>query len=149
MIIYKSGNIFTSECRYLVNPVNTVGVMGAGLAKAFRENFPSMFNKYKTECNKGTFKIGDLLIYDVSNGKGNLFVLNFPTKEHFRNNSKIEYVEKGLETFVRDYKELGIDSIAFPKLASGLGGLNWEKDVKPLMETYLGNLPDITIEIYE
>lgn len=139
MIYYvKGGDLLKSNAQVLVNPVNTVGVMGKGLALAFRELYPEMYNNYVTLCKNG-FHTGQLFIW---RGK----VLLFPTKEHWRNSSKYEYIEQGLKKFVANYARLGINSIAFPKLGCGCGGLKWS-EVKPLMEQYLGQLP-ITVYIY-
>lgn len=147
MIVYKKGNIFASKSKVLVNPVNTVGVMGAGLALAFKQNFPTMYKKYRKSCENNGFAIGQLQLINV--GSNGLRIMNFPTKQHFKNPSKLEYIEAGLQRFVETYKEKEIESIAFPKLGAGLGGLDWELEVKPLMEKYLSDLESITIEIYE
>lgn len=140
MIIYLPGDILSSRAQVIVNPVNTVGVMGSGLAKAYKDKFPEMFNVYKYLCDNGKLKIGTLWIYKTKYQ----WILNFPTKEHWRGESKLEYIEAGLQKFVNTYKERKIFSIAFPKLGCGLGGLAWD-DVKPLMEHYLNPLP---IEVY-
>ena len=145
MIVYKKGDIFESEAQVLVNPVNTVGVMGKGLALAFKQRYPEMFKKYQVVCSKGLLDIGKLQL--VKENKK--IILNFPTKKDWREPSKIEYVEEGLYKFLSLYKDKGIKSIAFPKIGAGLGGLNWETEVKPLMEEYCSNLEDIMIEIYE
>lgn len=146
-IEYKRGNIFSSTAPYKVNPVNLRGVMGGGLAKVFRDLSPSMYKKYRESCLRGDFKIGDIQVLDMSQGSGTLYAVNFPTKDHYNNPSELSYIEKGLQTFVQEYEEIGITHIAFPKLGCGLGGLSWE-EVKLLMEHYLGNLPNIRVEIY-
>ncbi|MEK4847602.1 macro domain-containing protein [Bacillus sp. FSL W8-0183] len=141
MIIYVKGNIFESPAQVLVNTVNTVGVMGKGIAKQFKDIYPEMFEQYQTFCENKDLDIGKLWIYK-SNHK---WVLNFPTKKHWRSPSKLEYIEAGLQKFVSTYEEKGITSISFPLLGCGNGGLDWENDVKPLMERYLRPLP---IEVY-
>jgi O-acetyl-ADP-ribose deacetylase (regulator of RNase III) len=157
MINFKKGNLFDSKCTTLVNTVNCVGVMGKGIALQFKTKYPHMFTSYKNACSKGQLKNGgDIWIFDmfeflpfkeiISNYPK---ILCFATKEHWRNPSKIEWIEKGLKTFVENYKKWNISSIAFPKLGCTNGGLNWEKDVKPLMIKYLDNLENIKIEIYE
>lgn len=143
MIRYISGNIFDCPAQTIVNPVNTVGVMGAGLAKKFKEHYPNTFAKYKTVCDKKLFDIGKLML---THEQYHMVIL-FPTKRHFSNSSQLDYIEAGLQKFVSVYKEKGIQSIAFPKLGCGLGGLNWKQQVKPIMEKYLSPLP-ITIYIY-
>ena len=142
MIKYIDGDIFKSHAQVLVNPVNTVGVMGKGIALELKKRYPDMFQAYKDICNKRELKIGSLMLcYEPDH-----WVLLFPTKEHWRNPSQIEYIEAGLANFCRTYTEKGITSAAFPRLGCGNGGLNWA-DVKPVMEKYLQDLP-IDIYIY-
>jgi len=137
MIIYTRTNIFESNAQILVNTVNTVGVMGKGLAKEFKRIYPDMFNSYQQYCDNKQFTIGKLQIFKTQNK----WVLNFPTKENWRNASKIEYIEDGLKKFVAQYEIQGIKSISFPMLGCGNGGLDWETVVKPLMQKYLEHLP--------
>lgn len=145
MIIWKQGDLFKSECQTLVNTVNVVGVMGKGIALEFKKRFPDMFKAYKIHCDDKSFTVDKLWLY-----KGNLtWILCFPTKEHWRNPSKIEWIESNLKKFTENYQRLGIKSIAFPKLGCNNGGLNWQTQVKPLIIQYLNNLTDITIEVYE
>jgi len=143
MIQYIKGDIFQSSMQTLVNPVNTVGVMGAGLAKEFAKKYPEMEEEYKSYCAAYDFKIGKLLIYHYSPHR---WILNFPTKGHWYNKSQLVYIDEGLDTFVLTYKYHGIESIAFPKLGCGLGGLAWP-DVQLLFEKYL-DLMGIPVEVY-
>lgn len=143
MILYVDGNLFQSPAQVLVNTVNTVGVMGKGIALDFKRLFPEMYEQYRMLCEQKQFKIGMLWLYKSSNK----WVLNFPTKTHWRYPSKIEYVETGLKKFASSYEDLGIYSIAFPALGCGNGQLDFETQVQPLMESYLRNLP-IEIFIY-
>jgi len=146
MIIYTRTNIFESNAQVLVNTVNTVGVMGKGLAKEFKRIYPDMFDSYQKYCDNGMLTIGKLQIYKTSNK----WVMNFPTKENWRNASKVEYIEQGLKKFVEQYQIQGIKSVSFPMLGCGNGGLDWESVVKPLMSKYLKNLPiDIFIHTAE
>ncbi len=142
MIKIIKGNIFASEAQTLVNTVNCVGVMGAGIAFEFRLRYPEMFSKYVQLCNSHSIVIGSLWLYK-STGR---WVLNFPTKFDWKFDSKIEYLEKGLEKFVNTYEEKGITSIAFPVLGASNGGLN-EDLVIQLMQEHLSNC-NIPIEIY-
>lgn len=140
MIHYIEGNIFDSPAQVIVNAVNTVGVMGKGIALEYKKRYPRMFELYKNMCEKRLLKIGKLaLIYEPDH-----WILLFPTKENWRYPSKLEYIEEGLSKFVKTYAEKNISSIAFPKLGCGNGELEWSK-VKELMEKYLISLP---IEIY-
>lgn len=143
MINYIDGKFFASPAQALVNTVNTVGVMGKGVAKVFKDIYPDMFKIYQRMCESGELQIGRLQLYKSSNK----WILNFPTKKDWRHPSKVEYVEAGLKTFVDSYVEMGINSIAFPALGCGNGGLDFEKQVRPLMEKYLSSLP-ISIFIY-
>lgn len=137
MITYVAGSLFTSPAQVLVNTVNTQGVMGKGLALQFKQTYPEMFKKYQKFCEQGKIDIGVLWIYKTPHK----WVLNFPTKKHWRNPSKKEYIEIGLKKLTERFSELGIHSVAFPALGCGNGGLDWEKVVKPMMEHYLNKLP--------
>ena len=137
MITYVAGSLFTSPAQVLVNTVNIEGVMGKGIALQFRKVFPEMFAQYQTLCEKGEIDIGVLWIYKTPHK----WVLNFPTKKTWRQPSQPAYIELGLRKLVEEFNEKKIYSIAFPALGCGNGELNWEKTVKPLMDTYLRNLP--------
>lgn len=143
MITYVEMNIFDSPAQVIVNAVNTVGVMGKGIAKQYKTSYPEMFKEYKKFCEEQLLEVGKLWIYKTEDK----WILNFPTKDHWRNPSKIEYIEKGLQKFVDTYKEKEIYSISFPALGCGNGGLNWEYEVKPLMEKYLESI-DIDVFIH-
>ena len=136
MLKYVRGDIFNSPAQVLVNTVNTVGVMGKGIALSFKKKYPEMFTIYRKACDKHQLVIGKLMLWYGPDH----WILNFPTKEHWRNPSKMEYIEKGLMAFQRKYADYNITSIAFPKLGCGNGELDWEQ-VKPLMEKYLKELP--------
>jgi O-acetyl-ADP-ribose deacetylase (regulator of RNase III) len=143
MITYVVCDLFLSPARVLVNTVNTVGVMGKGIAKSFKQIYPDMFREYQDLCEKGAFNIGNLWLYKTPNK----WVLNFPTKKHWRQPSKPEFIEEGLKKFIDTYHVYGITSISFPLLGCGNGELDWETQVRPLMERYLKNLP-ITVYIH-
>lgn len=142
MLKYVKGDIFNIPAQVLVNTVNTVGVMGKGIALSFKKKYPEMFTTYRKACDKHQLIIGKLMLWYGPDH----WILNFPTKEHWRNPSKMEYIEKGLMAFQRKYADYNITSIAFPKLGCGNGELDW-KQVKPLMERYLKELP-IDVYIY-
>jgi O-acetyl-ADP-ribose deacetylase (regulator of RNase III) len=126
----------------LVNPVNTAGVMGRGIALEFKNRYPEMFKTYQKKCENKSIDIGKLFLWN----KEEKWVLLFPTKQHWRYPSQIGYIEEGLKKFANIYDKLGIESIAFPRLGCGNGGLDWN-EVRPIMEKYLKNLP-IHIYIY-
>jgi len=138
------GNIFDSKMQTIVNTVNCVGFMGGGIALEYKRRYPDMFKEYKERCLNGTLKMGELHLWNNDEP----WILNFPTKIHFKDPSKEEFIEKGLKKFVSNYKKHSIESIAFPQLGTQLGGLDWENRVKPIMYKYLEAL-DIEVEIYE
>lgn len=137
MITYIYGDLFQSPAKVLVNAVNTVGVMGKGIALDFKKIYPEMFQRYQALCENGQFSVGQLWLYKTPHK----WILNFPTKQHWRNPSRIEYIETGLQNFAATYEQRRIDSISFPLLGCGNGELDWETQVRPLMEKYLGGLP--------
>ncbi|OJF94697.1 macro domain-containing protein [Alkalibacterium sp. 20] len=146
MLLYVKQDIFESPAQVIVNTVNTVGVMGKGIAKKYKQLYPDMYKQYREYCEQGLLDIGKLWLYKDENK----WILNFPTKKHWRNPSKIDYIEKGLKKFVSTYEEKGIYSISFPQLGTGNGGLDWETEVKPLVDKYLKNLPiDIFVHIVD
>ena len=137
MITYLTGDLLSSPAQTLVNTVNSVGVMGKGIAKSFKAIYPEMFAAYRQRCEAGELTIGSLFLYRSAHK----WVLNFPTKRHWRQGSRPQDIAAGLETFRRAYAEHGITSIAFPQLGCGNGGLDWESQVRPMMERQLGDLP--------
>jgi len=158
MITYqKSGDIFAGDWQAIVNPVNCVGTMGAGLALAFKKRFPAMFTAYRKKCLPSTkpwdrIKIGLVWIWDTGNGAwdvwgGPQYVVNFPTKDDWRDPSKLEWISDGLTDLTYHIIDKNIESIAFPALGCGYGGLEFE-DVKKLMEEKLGPLK-ISITVFE
>lgn len=140
MLIYRRTSLLESSAQTLVNTVNCVGVMGKGLAEAFKQREPRMFAAYKRICDQHQLEPGKLWLWRGSTN----WVLNFPTKVHWRNPSKLEWIEAGLEKFVAAYESQGITEISFPKLGCGNGGLEWD-EVRSVMERYLGKLP---IKVY-
>lgn len=137
------GNIFRTEMQTIVNTVNCFGIMGAGLALECKFRYPEMFIRYKDMCDKKLLDIGKLYLYKTHQK----WILNFPTKNHWKYETKPEYLEKGLKRFVETYKEKGIKSIAFPLLGAHNGGLTKEQSIS-ILEKYLSHL-DILVEIYQ
>ncbi|MEL6406640.1 MAG: macro domain-containing protein [Chloroflexota bacterium] len=137
MITYVHGDLFYSPARVLVNPVNTVGTMGSGTAHDFKRFFPAMYKQYRDLCQRDEFAVGQLMLYRTPHK----WILNFPTKRHFRAEASLDHIEAGLKKFVRIYAEQGITSISFPALGTtNEDELAWD-DVNPLMESYLDPLP--------
>lgn len=144
-IIVIHGNIFNSKAQTIVNTINCVGVMGKGIALVFKLRYPNMFEQYQKYCSQHLIGIGKLWIY--KGDESDPWVLNFPTKTHWKLPSEYDYIEKGLQKFVETYKEKGITSIAFPLLGANNGGLEKDK-VMEIMQQYLKQC-DIPVEIYE
>lgn len=147
MIAYREGDLLQAEVEALVNPVNAVGVMGAGLALQFREAFPENYQAYRAACRRGEVRIGRIFVYDRGPLARPRYILNFPTKADWRQPSRLEYIRAGLEDLVRLVRALGLRSLAVPALGTGLGGLDWGQ-VKPLMEEALGALPQVEVWVY-
>lgn len=147
MIKYTSGNLFGAPCAALVNTVNTVGVMGKGIALQFKHQFPNNFKKYKEACDDGSLAVGKVLVVKEGDLFDNKYLVNFPTKAHWKNPSEYEYIQTGLIALKGAILEYGIQSIAIPPLGCGNGGLDWSI-VKPMIETELQNLT-IDILVYE
>lgn len=139
----REGDIFKSSAQTLVNTVNCVGVMGKGIALGFRKRFPAMHDDYVQRCERGEVRLGRPYLYKGSNAP---WVLNFPTKDHWRSVSRLADIEAGLEYLERNYVAWGIESLAVPPLGSGLGGLEWQV-VGPTLYSHLSRL-DIPVELY-
>ena len=137
MITYVDFSLFESPARVLVNTVNTAGVMGKGIAKEFKRIYPEMFAEYQRVCENGQLQVGDLWLYKTPHK----WILNFPTKKHWRNPSKPGYIEAGLQKFAQMHHDARITSISFPMLGCGNGELDWKAQVKPLMDEHLSDLP--------
>ncbi len=142
-IFWNHSTVLNSTAQTITNTVNCVGVMGAGLALEFRLRYPEMFREYLKKCKRREISVGKPWLFINSNY--DKWIYNFPTKNHWKRPSKVEWIIEGLEDFVKNYQSLGITSIAFPKLGSNLGGLDWE-EVKKVMEHYLKKV-DIPVEI--
>lgn len=148
MIKFTKGNIFESDAQALVNTVNTVGVMGKGIALQFKKAYPNNFKAYSDACKKDLIDIGRLFVFKDSNlATGDKLIINFPTKKNWRKPSEYSYIEKGLDDLIKVINTYEISSIAIPPLGAGNGGLNWIK-VKKIIESKLKDL-DIEIIIYE
>jgi O-acetyl-ADP-ribose deacetylase (regulator of RNase III) len=145
---FVKGNLLEADAQALVNTVNTVGVMGKGIALQFREEFPNNYREYTAACKRKELQPGKLLVVKEPTLKGEKIIINFPTKTEWYKKSTYEYVEEGLKALVQTIKDYGIKSIAIPPLGCGNGGLKWEK-VKPMMEEYLGPLADVDVLVYE
>ncbi|MEH2160663.1 MAG: macro domain-containing protein [Nostoc sp.] len=125
MFEYKQGNLLEEKTEALVNTVNCVGVMGKGIALQFKQAYPENFRQYKQACRAGKVKPGQMFTVATGGLLNPKYIINFPTKRHWRNNSKIEDIQSGLVALVQQVQQLAITSIAMPALGCGNGGLNW------------------------
>lgn len=148
MIEFKSGDILKDEADALVNTVNCVGVMGRGIALQFKEAFPVNFKFYVAACQRGEVLPGRMFVFETGQLTPPRYIINFPTKRHWRGKSRIADIESGLVALVKVIREKQIRSIAIPPLGSGLGGLDWA-EVRPRIEAALRTLADVCVSVYE
>ena len=144
MVRYLTGDIFSSPAQVITNPVNCVGVMGAGLALAFKKRYSAMFKDYKSRCDRGEVVAGRTYLYEDDE----IQILNFPTKRHWKDASRLDDIEAGLRHLAIHHADMGIFYLALPPLGCGLGGLNWP-DVRGLIDKHLGDLADLDVLVYE
>lgn len=148
MIELRRGDILKAKADVLVNTVNCVGVMGRGIALQFKKAFPEVFRAYEAACKRGDVVPGTVQVYDLNRFEPPHYVINLPTKKHWRGKSRMEYVEAGLEALVAELRRLDVSSVAVPPLGCGLGGLDWE-DVRPRIERAFEELPGVRVLLYE
>lgn len=127
MIKFTKGNLFEANTQAIVNPVNTVGVMGKGLALQFKERYPENFAYYRTAFEDKTLQTGKMLLFEINENAVPRYIINFPTKKHWRGKSKMEYIEEGMIDFVKTIQQHAIQSVAIPPLGAGWGGLPWNE----------------------
>ncbi|HEX8755158.1 MAG TPA: macro domain-containing protein [Steroidobacteraceae bacterium] len=149
MIEYRSGDILKSEAEALVNTVNCVGVMGRGIALQFKNAFPENFKAYAAACKREQVRPGHMFVYATGRLTPPRYIINFPTKRHWRGKSRIEDIEAGLKALIAEILARRIRSIALPPLGSGLGGLDWMGEVRPRIEAALRPLDDVQVMVYE
>lgn len=148
MIEYTSGDILKCEADALVNTVNCVGVMGRGIALQFKNMYPYNFKAYAVACQREAVQPGRMFVYETGQLTPPRFIVNFPTKRHWRGKSRIEDIDAGLADLVKVIRDKGIRSIAIPPLGSGLGGLDWH-EVRPRIESALAELADVQVLVFE
>jgi len=147
MITSEHGNLLQADVEALVNTVNTVGVMGKGIALQFKRAYPAMFKAYERACKNGEVQLGHMHVWETGALDGPQFVVNFPTKGHWRAPSRLTDVDAGLDDLVSVVRKYGIGSIAIPPLGCGNGGLDWA-DVEPLIVRAFADLPDVEVKLY-
>lgn len=148
MIDITRGNLLMADAEALVNTVNCVGYMGKGMALQFKQAFPANFKAYEAACAAEQVVPGRMLIHDNGGLVNPRWIINFPTKRHWRGKSRLEDIASGLKALVADVQRLGIRSIAVPPLGCGLGGLDWAV-VRPMIETAFSVLPDVKVLLFE
>lgn len=148
MIEFKIGDVLRDDAEALVNTVNCVGIMGRGVALQFKNQFPENFKAYVAACGREEVQPGRMFVFETGALTHPRFIINFPTKRHWRGKSRIADIESGLTALTEEIRTRGIRSIAIPPLGSGLGGLDWS-EVRPRIAAALGALDDVRITIYE
>lgn len=148
MINYKIGDLFNDNSEAIVNTVNCVGVMGRGIALQFKKRYPENFKAYETECKLGKIIPGRVFVFETNSFINPKYIINFPTKRHWRGTSRIEDIESGLVDLAKVIKKYEINSIAIPPLGSGLGGLDWLL-VKGRIQATLTDIEHVEINVYE
>jgi O-acetyl-ADP-ribose deacetylase (regulator of RNase III) len=147
-IRFVRGNLLEADVEALVNAVNTVGVMGKGIALMFKDAFPENFDEYAQACKEDRVRVGEMFVTERRAATGPRWILNFPTKKHWRNPSEMEWVSAGLADLRRLLVEKGIRSVAVPPLGTGLGGLSWPA-VKAAITSALGDLEGVDVLVYQ
>ncbi|WP_198368519.1 type II toxin-antitoxin system antitoxin DNA ADP-ribosyl glycohydrolase DarG [Roseomonas rosulenta] len=148
MITSKTGDLLAEPAEALVNTVNCVGIMGRGVALQFRNAFPENYRAYKAACDRGEVQPGRMFVFELGQLTRPRWIINFPTKRHWRGKSRMEDIEAGLVALVQEIRTRGIRSIALPPLGSGLGGLDW-RQVKPRIIAALGPLEDLEVTVFD
>lgn len=148
MIEYKTGDILDADVEAIVNTVNCVGVMGRGIALQFKNAWPNNFKAYEAACQRGEVQPGRMFVFPTGQAINPLYVINFPTKRHWKGKSRMEDIDLGLDSLVETIREYQIKSIAIPPLGCGLGGLNWDL-VRSRIENVLQNLKETRVVIFE
>lgn len=147
-VTIKRGDLLKDRSEAIVNTVNCVGVMGKGIALQFKQKWPENFNAYAAACERNIVRPGKMFIYDLGELARPRFIVNFPTKTHWRGDSKIEYIEKGLNDLVLQVERLGIESIALPPLGCGNGGLDWPTVRKLVLKAFEEH-PQVKVDLFE
>ncbi|MCC5806196.1 MAG: macro domain-containing protein [Opitutales bacterium] len=148
MITYRQGNLLESDVEAVVNTVNTVGVMGKGIALMFKERYPEVFKAYAAACKSGEVRTGRMFLTPTNELSGPKWVIHFPTKRHWRRPSQMEWIEKVLVDLARVIREKEIQSVALPPLGCGNGGLVWS-EVRERIDSVLGPLEGVDILAFE
>ena len=148
MIRFKTGDILADDAEALVNPVNCVGVMGRGVALQFKRAYPGNFRAYAANCERGEMLPGRVFVYETGRMPSPRYIINFPSKRHWRSKSRMADIESGLKSLADEIRSRGIRSIAIPPLGSGLGGLDWPT-VRSRIIGALAGMDEVDIVVYQ
>lgn len=148
MVEFTTGDILGADAEALVNTVNCVGIMGRGIALQFKNAFPANFKAYEAACAREEVRPGRMFVFETGTLGNPKFIINFPTKRHWRGKSRMEDIDSGLKALVGEIRARGIRSLAIPPLGSGLGGLNWA-EVRPRIKAALTGLEDVRVTVFE
>ena len=147
MVEYKSGDLLQADVEALINTVNTVGVMGKGIALQFKQAYPANFAVYEKAAKHGEIVPGKVFVFETRLFTNPRYIINFPTKRHWRGKARLDDIEAGLKDLVKVIREKNIRSVAIPPLGSGFGGLDWN-EVRPLILSALEQVPDVVAWVY-
>ena len=148
MIEYKTGDLLAEQAEALVNAVNCVGVMGRGVALQFKHAFPENFKAYERECRQRKVQPGRMFVFELKQTAGPRYIINFPTKRHWRGKSRMADIDAGLRALAEEIRSRGIRSVALPPLGCGLGGLDWP-EVRERIRAVSEHLPEVKITVFE
>lgn len=148
MVELAKGNILKADAEALVNTVNCIGHMGKGIALQFKKAFPDNFKAYERACRAEEVRPGKMFVFETGSILNPKYIINFPTKRHWRGKSRIEDIESGLKALIEDVRRLSISTIGIPPLGCGLGGLRWSI-VRPMIEKAFSSVPETTVLLYE
>src|SRR5215467_13634001 len=144
MIEYRTGDILLTDAEALVNTVNCVGIMGRGIALQFKNAYPENFRVYEAACDRGDVQPGRMFVFETRQLTNPKYIINFPTKRHWRGKSRMEDIDAGLTALAAEIRSRRVRSVAVPPLGSGLGGLDW-REVRPRVEEALSDLEDLHV----
>src|ERR1700741_3370805 len=147
MVDFRTGDILRTDAEALVNTVNCVGIMGRGVALQFKKAFPANFKAYEASCKRHDVQPGKMFVFETGFVGNPKFIINFPTKRHWKGKSRIEDIESGLSALAEVIRERQIKTVAMPPLGSGLGGLHWP-DVRRRIEDFARQLPDVSFTVF-
>ena len=147
MITFSKGDLLRSEVDAIVNTVNCVGVMGKGIALQFKQAFPRNYEAYRRACDAGQVQLGKMFVFDTGSMISPRWIINFPTKDHWKSKSRLQDIATGLQDLKDVIRRLGIRSIAMPPLGCGNGGLDW-RDVEPIIRTAFEDMPELDVRLY-